>query len=160
MGNFRELIGRDLPDSLEVDHHEMPIDRIGAFSRGSRMGTLLWRLKYGHDASCFKPAVFLLVKEAQLKSAIGTRLCSMAITEWLLPQCGTCNGARELIIGPKRIVCEDCKGYGVKRYSDRERDAYLGARFKPWRSKYSKALGLLTGNDMSVNAVIAYQLGH
>lgn len=158
MGNFRELLGRDLPDTLESDYHEMPVDRIGAFSRGSRLGTLLWRLKYGNDGACFKPAVFLLVKAAQLKSTPGMRLCAMALTEWLLPHCQTCNGAKELIVGPKRIICDTCQGYGVKRYSDKERDLYLGMKFKPFRHKYTKVVQLLTGNELSVNPVMMEQL--
>ena len=158
MGNFRELLGKDLPDTLESDYREMPIDRIGAFSRGSRLGTLLWRLKYASDASCFKPAVFLLAKGTSLQSEIGKRVCAMAVSEWLMPNCLTCFGAKEMIFGQKRVTCPDCEGHGVKRYADKERDRYLGSRFKPWAKKYAAVMALLTGAEKSVNPVMHDQL--
>jgi len=129
----------------------MPVDRLGAFSKGSRLGTLLWRLKYGQDHKCYKPAVLLLAKEMSLQSLIGTRLCAMAIHEWLLPHCEVCRGAREMIIGPKRIVCLECEGYGVKRYSNRERDQFLGSRFKPWGKKYGLVQVRLSSEDKAIN---------
>ncbi len=136
----------------------MPVDRLGAFSKGSRLGTLLWRLKYGQDPKCYKPAVLLLAKEMSLQSHIGTRLCEMAVHEWLLPHCPTCQGARELIIGPKRIVCLECDGYGVKRYSDQERDNFLGSRFKPWGRKYGRVQSRLTGEDRAINPKMIEEL--
>lgn len=156
--NYRALIGRDLTSTLESDYHEMPVDRIGAFSRGSRLGTLLWRLKYSHDASAYRPATLLLAKRESLQSTVGLRLVEMALNEWLLPQCSTCHGARELIVGPRRIICIECKGYGVKRYSNRERDSFLGFRFKPWARKYAHLWATLTGEDKQISPVMDWQL--
>lgn len=158
MGNFREIIGRDLASSLEADYSETPVDRVGAFSKGARLGTLLWRLKYGKDMSCFKPAAFLLAKEAQLQTAIGFKVCELAISEWLLPECETCRGAREVIFGPKRIICPACDGYGVKRYTNRERDSFLGSRFKPWIRRYEKACAELTARARSINPTMNAEL--
>lgn len=164
MGNFRELIGRDLHDDLETDYHETPLDRIGAFSKGGRLGTLLWRLKYGKDLTCFKPAALLLAKDTSMESPIGRRVCELAISEWLLPECDTCRGAKEMIVGPKRIVCPSCEGYGVRRYSDSERDRILrrgetpeeirrwrNVRFKPWTKKFAAICEELTKSARAIN---------
>lgn len=158
MGNFRELIGRDLPSSLEADYYERPIDRIGAFSKGNRLGTLLWRIKYGKDLSCFKPAALLLAKETQLQTPIGYRVCELAISEWLLPECETCRGAREVIFGPKRIVCPSCEGYGVKRYENWERSRFIGSSFKPWVRRYGKVCDELTAKARSINPTMSAEL--
>lgn len=158
MGNFREIIGRDLASSLEADYSEVPIDRIGAFSKASRLGTLLWRLKFSHDAAAYKPAVLLLAKYEQLGTPIGTRLVELAIKEWLLPQCQFCNGAKEMIIGLKRVICPQCEGYGMRRYTDRERNAFLGSPFKGWRRKYNRMWSNLGGNEKIVNPVMDAQL--
>lgn len=156
--NYRAILGRDLTSSLESDYHEMPIDRIGAFSRGSRLGTLLWRLKFSHDSSAYKPATLLLAKRESLQSAVGLRLVEMALNEWLLPQCSTCNGARELIVGPRRIICDDCDGYGIRRFTDRERDRFMGCKFRKWARKYNKVWASLTGDDKGINPVMDWQL--
>lgn len=156
--NYREMISRDLSGTLESGYHEMPVDRLGAFAHANRLGTLLWRLKFTHDAKSYKPAVLLLAKRMSLQSDIGIRLCHMAITEWMLPQCQACLGSRELIVGPRRIICEDCDGYGVKRYSNRQRDAFLGSRYKPWARKYNKVWRWLTTDERDISRVMAEQL--
>lgn len=169
--NFRELIGRDLSASLETDYHETPVDRVGAFSKGARLGTLLWRLKYGLDMACLKPASFLLAKEVQLESEIGIRVCELAISEWLLPECEVCRGAKEVLIGPKLILCPGCDGFGVRRYEYWERDRFLRrgkspeelhrfrkARFRPWIRKYAKAVAVLTKHSLRINPTMNAEL--
>lgn len=156
--NYRAILGRDLESTLETLPHESPVDRIGAFARGSRLGTLLWRLKFAHDAKAYRPATLLLAKRESLQSTVGLRLVEMALNEWLLPQCSTCNGARELIVGPRRIICMECKGYGIRRYSNRERDRFLGYRFKPFARKYAHLWTTLSGEDKLISPVMDWQL--
>lgn len=156
--NHRAMLSHDLGSTLESSYHEMPVDRLGAFSRGTRIGTLLWRLKYSHDAASYKPVVYLIAKQQSLESPIGMRLVEMALREWMLPQCQTCLGARELIVGPKRIICTDCGGYGFKRYSNRERDKFLGCRFKPWHKKYNKVWAVIVGGDRTTSWTMNEQL--
>lgn len=82
----------------------------------------------------------------------------MALSEWLLPHCETCRGAKEMIAGPKRIICPTCEGYGVKRYSDRERQLFLGFKFKPFAKKYARIVAMLTAHEKGVNPVMNEQL--
>jgi hypothetical protein len=89
--NFRACLGHDLTSSLESRPHEAPVDRIAAFSRGERLGTLLWRLKWGHDATCYKRAIHGLSEATGQRSALGLRLCAMLVWEWLNPNCSNCS---------------------------------------------------------------------
>ena len=160
--NFRSVIGHDLQSTLESsDHHEMPVDRLAAFSRAERLGTLLWRLKWGHDATSFQPAVEGLSEATGQRSALGVRLCGMLVWEWLNPNCENCKGARELIAGERRIVCPKCEGLGIKRYSDRERARYMNMSLEKWRKlsgKVKPVVEVLTKAERQVSARMHLEL--
>ena len=159
--SFRSSLGRDLSSSLESSYHEMPVDRIAAFSRAGRLGTLLWRLKYGHDPAAWRRTVNLLAVDAGIPTDQGRRLCGMVIREWLDPNCPDCNGARELIAGDRRIVCPRCEGLGLRRYSDHARARFMGIPVAHWRALsglYSRVLERLTHAERQVSATMHIEL--
>ena len=156
--NFRSSLGHDLASTLESSsYHEMPVDRLGAFSRAPRLGTVLWRLKYAYDPTVYWRAVDLLSRE----SSVGLRLCELVIREWLDQNCPNCNGAMELIAGDRRIVCPSCDGSGVKRHSDHARAAFMGLSLTQWRThapRYKRALERLTRAERLVSATMHAEL--
>ena len=155
--NFRASLGHDLESSLESSYHEMPVDRLGAFSRSSRLGTLLWRLKYAYDPTVYWRAVDMLA----LETSAGLRLCELVLREWLDQNCPACSGARELIAGDKRIVCPSCDGLGLKRHSDHARARFMGYSIASWRKHahlYKRVLERLTHADRQVSATMHAEL--
>ena len=48
-------------------------------------------------------------------------MVDQCLHEYLSDRCGACNGARELIVSDRRVVCEVCEGYGIRKYTDFER---------------------------------------
>ncbi len=46
--------------------------------------------------------------------------------EWLNDLCNNCKGARELIVGKRRIECSVCGSTGIENYSDRKRSKITG----------------------------------
>ena len=88
-------------------------------------------------------------------------LCELAIYEWLSSNCLTCNGARELVIGEKRVICDTCKGTGLRRHKDRDRAGYLKVSMATIR-KGSKNLqrihGVIGKYDSAVNSVLNQKL--
>jgi hypothetical protein len=162
MSNFREIMGGALNTSdLSVRPWESDVDRVAAMGKTSRLGSLLWRLKFANDPACYKPALYLLAKRLNTSRAILVKLCELAIREWCLPQCDVCQGAREIIVEDLRIVCKGCEGHGIKRYSDREREAFLGlprGSWRGWAKKYGDVYSKLTDEERRVNVCLNIQL--
>lgn len=155
--NFRASFGHDLSSTLESGSHEMPIDRIAAFSRASRLGTLLWRLKYGFDASVYQRTADLLASESHTT----TQLAEMLIREWLNPNCEQCGGNCEYLISDKRIVCPKCNGLGLKRYSDHARARFMDMTVEDWRkvsNQVKRVMDTLTRAERLVSATMHAEL--
>lgn len=155
--NFRASFGHDLQSTLESGSHEMPVDRIAAFSRASRLGTLLWRLKYGFDASVYQRTADLLATEAHTTS----KLAEMLIREWLNPACEACRGAQELILEDRRILCPKCGGLGLKRYSDHARARFMEMSVEDWRklsNQVKRVMEALTRAERLVSATMHAEL--
>lgn len=160
--NLRETLGAAFESSdLSTKPGESDVDRIAAMGLVTRLGSKLWRLKYGNDPKAFKTAYLLLAKRLGWRDTLLVRLCDLAVREWCLPMCGTCHGAKEIIEGDLRIVCAECEGIGVKRYTDRERERLLGIpprAWEKWAKKYEKAQEALTTEEIRVNTVLNLQL--
>lgn len=160
---MREVMGGAFDSSdLGEKLGEGDRDRIAALAGASRLGSALWRLKYGNDPAVYKIALFLLCKRMKFGDAkVLQRLAELAIHEWMMPMCQTCNGAKELIVGDLRAVCSACEGAGVKRYTDRERERFMTLpprSWEKWQKKYESVQAVMTGEDIRVNTTVAYRL--
>lgn len=154
---FKASFGRDLTSSLESGVQEMPVDRIAAFSKAPRLGTLLWRLKWGFDATVYKRTIELLAEEAHTSM----KMAEMLIREWLNPNCESCNGAKELILEDRRIQCPKCQGLGLKRYSDHARARFMDMRLEDWREispQVKRVTQRLNRAERLVNSTMHYEL--
>ena len=116
---MRESIGVALDKSLKDGVYDCPITRIAAFSRAPRLGTVLWRLKYGKDHGLHNQAVAMLAKALPRNISYYRRILASTngLDEWLNDKCRTCRGAKELIAGKRRIACPQCDGLGMQRHT-------------------------------------------
>ncbi|MDE3023613.1 MAG: hypothetical protein KGI54_17505 [Pseudomonadota bacterium] len=125
MPNLRESVAAALNSSLDSDDlHERPVDRLGAFSKSERIGTLLWRVKYDNDAKSYKPALLLLTrlfrKQKESRNFIHS-ICKCVLDEWLMDKCRHCGGNGQVIQAQTLVQCSSCNGTGIHRFKDRER---------------------------------------
>jgi hypothetical protein len=140
---------------------ESDLDRIAAMGFTSRLGSMLWRLKYANDRRAYKPAKLLLAKQAKSGFDIGIRLCELALREWCMPQCEVCLGMKEIMVEDLRIICSGCDGIGVRRYSDRERERLAGlpgGSWRGWGKKYVDIWAVMTDAERRVNICLNIQL--
>jgi hypothetical protein len=147
---MREAISKTLSSSLEWDDsdHERAVDKLTAFSYSDRLGTLLWRVKYHNDAASYKPAVFLLAKNLpNISKGIAIRIAEQALKEWVMSFCASCLGAKEVRSGDHVITCPCCGGSGVRKYTDRERAAAIGANMS---KQVDTILHIIGGVDIQV----------
>lgn len=114
-----------LGDELDKD---TPITRITAFAGSTRLGTLLWRVKYANDPKAFRPAVLLIVKAMPGRTPwhLRARIADWCLREWLHDMCRTCLGAKYIMADERKIVCATCDGLGKHRYTNRERSLGMG----------------------------------
>ena len=122
--SYRSSLSRTLHGSLEGSDsdHQSNLDRLTAFSLATRLGTLLYRLKYDLDSSVHNDAV------SALRQAAGVSLeaASVAISEWLDPNCKRCGGKAQMKVAEKLILCPACTDHpGKHRFSDQSRASFL-----------------------------------
>lgn len=124
-----------LGDSPEAD---TPVTRIGAFAGSTRLGTLLWRLKYANDAKSHKPVMLLLAQglPRTMTWTYRRQIASQALQEWLYDMCFTCLGAKHVMADEKRVICPACEGLGKRRYNDKDRQGLSGQ----WLAEVSKTI--------------------
>lgn len=146
---------------------ERPIDRVAASGLCDPLGILLWKAKYMLESPAYKEADRLLkvkVKEKFNKEAglICDKLVEQSLKEYLSDRCKQCNGAKELIAGDRRITCDVCSGFGLRRWTDFERARGTGlaiGRVKTLERKFSWTVNLLLTLDSEVNRQIEFYLG-
>jgi len=171
---LREAVGAALLSShLEtVNERETALDRVGAISRATKLGSALWRWKYALDASSQATALSALVRKAQRRTRIYRhhrdfpmlqRVCKLVLSEWYHPNCRMCGGRGEFVDEEQRlkIVCQACEGLGTHRFSDRERIAALGIAsesYKVWSERIAEVWLCLAGADAGTGAMCRYQL--
>ena len=122
--SYRSSLSRTLHGSLEGSDsdHQSNLDRLTAFSLSTRLGTLLYRLKYDLDSSVHNDAI------SALRQAAGVSLeaASVAISEWLDPNCKRCGGKAQMKVAEKLILCPACQDHpGKHRFSDQSRASFL-----------------------------------
>lgn len=168
---IREAIGAALLSShLETQAHESAIDRVGALAHASKLGRLLYHWRYAGQGRYAGPVLAELARKARRRLRIGKfheehptliRACKQAMREWYSPQCGNCQGAREVVTNKLRLVCPVCTGTGLRRYSDIERLNALAldrAGYEPWNGRMRELLLILTERDGDAARVVRHQL--
>lgn len=160
--SYRERISADLSASLQERHYESPADRVLAFSYApERASTALWRLKYRKDMSSYRTCSSLLTQRLRLRTRLSRKLVHLALFEWLNPHCSYCNGAKEMIVRKRRIICNKCKGLGIQRYSDMKRSEVSGIEMQDIR-KGGRVLARIHDEidklDRAVNGVMTVKL--
>jgi len=143
---MRESVAAALNSSLDSDDmHERPVDRLGAFSKSERIGTLLWRVKYDNDARSYKPALLLLTR-LFLRRGEGRQfvqgLCKCVLDEWLMDKCRHCGGSGQILANQTLMTCHQCSGTGIHRFTDRQRAKSLHMKIEQVE-KLNKRLGLI-----------------
>lgn len=106
--------------------HERAIDKVAASGLCDELGVLLWKAKYINESAAYKKARGLMVNmhSERFKNEARTivdALVDQCLHEFLSDRCKACNGAKELIAGDRRVTCDTCEGYGIRRYTDFER---------------------------------------
>ena len=172
--NIRELVGTSLLSShLETrEEAESAIDRVGAISRATKLGSALWRWKYAGDNRAAPSALSALLRKAQRNTKIYRHhrdftmlqsVCKLVLSEWYSPNCRECEGAREFVDEERRlrIVCAICNGTGLHRFSDEERAVSLKIHprfYPPWADHVSSVWRCLAGADIGTSAICRVQL--
>ena len=145
-------------------------ERIAALSRAGKLGSLMWRWRYGgQDLALF--ASNLLTRRAAKRLKIRgyqadyeklRKLCAQVLREWYSPECQTCLGVKEVAGEHKRIVCEACNGVGIKRYGDYERSEAIGvslATYKAiWDKRFREVHAMSTAMDAETYLIVREQL--
>ncbi|MHB1023352.1 MAG: DnaJ-like cysteine-rich domain-containing protein [Acidobacteriaceae bacterium] len=165
MTNLRQPVASAFTASLDSDdQHERPVDRLAAFSKAPRLGTLLWRLKYGNDATCYKTSLLLIAKQLTRPNEgreLIKKVCQIALDEWLADKCPQCGGSGQVMIREVVSECPNCAGTGMHRFKDVERARNLGMpldRAKQWNKRISEAHDLISDMDRQVNRRTAIEL--
>jgi hypothetical protein len=167
--NFRECYAATGFASLEwSDISERPIDRVAAAGLcKDPLGVLIWKSKYCLESVAYREAQKQLSERLKEKypleaGLILDKLAEQCLREYLSDKCKACHGAREMIVGSRRITCEVCSGFGIRRWTDFERARGTGlaiGRVKTLERKFSWTVNLLLTLDSEVNRQIEFYLG-
>lgn len=168
---------RTLKESIGVaiSHGLAPgtADRIGAFAMAGKLGMLLWEWKCGGLPKGIEAENLLTRRAAkrlkirhvgkQIRDyAILRMACRQVLMEWYLPECPVCNGVKELQGEHKRVVCDACEGFGLKRFNDYERALKLGIELpeykKDWDRRFREIRDMVVAQDAGTGAIVREQL--
>lgn len=122
-------------ESLAATHHanlqwnpdtERAIDKVAASGLCDELGLLLWKWRYMDEKPAERKAIeglsFKVAERFKNEMALNCyKIAKQGVNEYKLSYCSKCNGARELIAGNLRIICEACAGQGIRRWTDFER---------------------------------------
>lgn len=168
MSNLREALAATTFANLQWSEiAERPIDRVAASGLCDGLGVLLWKAKYCLESAAYKEAdrqIKVRVKDKYPNEAglICDKLTEQCLREYLSDKCKACHGAKEMIVGSRRITCEVCSGFGIRRWTDFERARGTGlaiGRVKTLERKFSWTVNLLLTLDSEVNRQIEFYLG-
>ena len=146
---------------------ERPIDRVAASGLCDELGVLLWKAKYMLESPAYKEAdkqLKVKVKDKFPKEAglVCDKLVEQSLKEYLADRCKTCHGAKEMIVGTRRITCEACSGFGIRRWTDFERARAMSlalGRVKTLQRHFNWTCNLIFTLDEQVNRQIEFYLG-
>jgi len=167
MANLREAYAATALASLEMDaERERAVDRVAAAGRAPRLGMDIWRARYQLEGKSYQDALNGLLAHFRARYGAETREMSQRVVdqafhEFMSDRCKDCNGARELMAGELRVICQTCEGYGVRRYTDFERARAMQLsmqRVKSLTHKLNWLLGEIQSMDNQVNTIISAEL--
>lgn len=132
-------------------------------------------MRYGGDPSQAYPALCELVRtlcerwsikpaQGERRYEILVRTARQALHEWYWPTCRVCRGAREFVVGDRRVDCPTCEATGVHRYEDYERRMALmdgehsEEEWDTWSRRLTEALDVVRASDAAVAGEMHYQL--
>lgn len=167
MANLREALAGTAYASLEWSPDwERAIDRVAASGRVTRLGLDLWKARYMLEVSSYHAARKALLEKCankwqRLNYDVTRRIVDQCLMEFIAPFCLTCRGAKEIIIEKRRIVCYDCAGVGVRRFTDSDRASAMNLSFDQTQKlggKFRWLLDAIMTWDGEVNAILAVEL--
>ncbi len=148
--------------SLEwSDHDTKPVEYCAAMAGTSALSSDIHRAK-DYDPTALKRAILTLAAKAikagrsrrlPLSRAQAECMAIAALLERIRFQCRTCKGAAVVIEGDLKVICEDCAGAGVHRYSDKVRAKMCGipaGKWGVWQSRYLMVLEICQAHDTAV----------
>jgi hypothetical protein len=102
--------------------HAANIDTVQALALSDRLGGRLLKMKWAADSGLHEQVIELLIQRAKVSRPAAL----LGLHEYMESACSVCQGRERMEINDRVIVCTACAGHpGIKRYSDRERAAYL-----------------------------------
>lgn len=167
MANLREAYAATSLASLEMDaERERAIDRVAAAGRCPTLGVNIWKARYMLESKAYQDALGQLrlhfSDRYRAESLdIAKRIVEQCFHEFLVNACKDCNGAKELMAGELRVICETCEGSGIRRYTDFERARSMKLsmqRVKSLNHKLNWLLGEIQSMDNQVNTIMAAEL--
>jgi hypothetical protein len=164
MANLREPYAATALASLEwSETQEKAVDRVAASGRCANIGVALWKAKYMLEATslCSAHTMLCYVYRTRYPSdpAQWASACAkQALLEYIATQCRVCHGVGELVRDDLRVVCGECSGTALHRYSDDERAALMGREVRARDEKLRWLLGVISAEDGQVNARLNIEL--
>ena len=164
---MRELYAATHHASLQwTEDHERAIDRVAAMGRVELIGANLWRAKYQYDSRAYKSAIGELViiyraRNPRENPDVARKVVEQCLSEWVGSMCSDCLGAREIMVADKRVVCDACKGSGIRHYRDFERAQAMSlslSRVKTLQRGLTWMAGEIGGIDRLVNTLMSVEL--
>lgn len=125
--NLREAVAATAYASLKwTPEWERAIDRVAASGKVDALGLRLWKAKYMLESQAYLDARVrmqgrYLKRWPKCPPWMKLKIIEQCLAEYIAPQCVACRGAKEMIVGEKRVICEKCEGSGARRYSDGDR---------------------------------------
>lgn len=146
--------------------HERAIDKVAASGLCDSLGVLLWKAKYMLESDAYRVAqreleVRLKEKFKREANLVCDLLAEQSLREYISDACRVCNGAKEMIVDKRRIVCEVCSGFGIRRYTDFERARAMSlslGRVKTLERHFGWTINLIQTLDDQVNGALVYFL--
>jgi predicted RNA-binding Zn-ribbon protein involved in translation (DUF1610 family) len=145
---------------------EKAIDRIAAAGRCPTIGVELWRAKYALDTLSYLSArrglmLYFMARYKSEKTETAERVVEQALHEHLSPVCERCMGVGELVTESLRVMCPECLGHRIRRYSDSERSRLMRMSFQQVRvlsHKLTWLMGEMGSWETSVNVIMNQEL--
>lgn len=123
--DLRETVGHAVAEGVNSD-------AVASLAFTTRLGSALWRAKYGGDEGSARTAVILLAKRLHLRERrrrrdFLARIAERCVFEYLDEGCSPCGGKG--VVYAEAVAthaCPTCAGTGRKRHGDGERAKAVG----------------------------------
>ena len=146
------------------ENQEKAIDRVAAAGKVTNIA--LWDTAYGlsHAGLAKLERDLTHVLEQRYKGEQQcAKIANQAVLEWVFGACPRCQGSGEVLHSNKIVVCPECAGAKLHRYSDEERSRMMQLSYakvrQHLRHKLTWALGWLGHLDRRTNIEFNVELG-